>query len=394
MNWRVLPLAELRKKAFAGVLCAASSASIWAQSSPVIDCSPNSVAQLNTGQPSASNAAVDRYWKFKALPAYTGSNPANWGSLGDATIVTSPTASWTSTPGGSASARWIGLDAYGNQPYFDGSNFGNIDAIFQVSFDIASNVSLASFQPSMTFSADNSVVDIFVNGHSQLARGAGTWGLPQAGGANQFNYNGFGNGRWLQIAMQSPDWQLGTNTMSVYVKSSPYAMGFGAAMGGTIACVPNNPPVATPVLSGPVQVGQSVTGTYGYADDESDPENATGTGTSYVLVRSSQPGLTSSAQGTSVQAGATGGAAGQVNYTLAAADVGQYLFYCVTPAASRGASPGVEACSTPLGPISNTVVPPEPQPVKQVPALSAWGLAFGTVMLGLLGVARTRRRNS
>ena len=98
------------------------------------------------------------------------------------------------------------MDAFGSQPYTDGSNFGNIDGLFQVQFNLASTVSLGGFQPSMNYSADNSVVDIFINGKSQLARGAGTWGLPQAGGTNQFNYNGFSTGRWLTIAsMASPD---------------------------------------------------------------------------------------------------------------------------------------------------------------------------------------------
>lgn len=48
-----------------------------AQTPVTIDCSPNSLAQLNTGQPNASNPAIDNRWQFQYLGAYAGSSPAN-----------------------------------------------------------------------------------------------------------------------------------------------------------------------------------------------------------------------------------------------------------------------------------------------------------------------------
>ena len=57
---------------------------VQAQVLPTIDCTPNSVAQLNTGQVSASDPATDLNWKFQYLPTYSGSDPANWGAFGSA----------------------------------------------------------------------------------------------------------------------------------------------------------------------------------------------------------------------------------------------------------------------------------------------------------------------
>ena len=365
---------------------------VQAQTPVTIDCSPNSLAQLNTGQPSAANPAIDGRWRFQYLPAYAGSSPANWGSFGDAAIVTSRNASWTSTPDNSSAAQWIGLNAWGSQPYIDGANFGNIDALFQVQFNLDPSVSLGSFQPSMTYSADNSVVDIFVNGKSQMAHGPGTWNLPQAGTTNQFNYNGFGTNRWLNIAsMASPDWQTGVNTITVYVKSGNPAMGFAAAISGANACVANDAPSAVPAVSGQPEVGQTLTGTYSYADTETDPEDSSSAGTRYQWVRSANASLTQAAQGTVLQSGSTLGAAGTVAYTTQAADDKAYLYYCVTPVAVRGTLVGPEVCSAAFGPIK-TSTPPQPVAAKAVPTLGIWGLLGLSGLMAGWGMARSRRR--
>jgi len=362
-----------------------------AQSPVTIDCSPNSLAQLNTGQPSASNPAIDGRWRFQYLAAYAGSSPANWGSFGDAAIVTSRNASWTSTPANSSTAQWIGLNAWGGQPYIDGANFGNIDGLFQVQFNLDPSVSLGSFQPSMTYSADNSVVDIFINGQSQLARGAGTWGLPQAGSANQFGYNGFGSSRWLTIAMASPDWQAGANTITVYVKSGNPAMGFAAAIAGANACTANEAPSAIPAVNGQPEVGQTLTGSYSYADTETDPEDGSTAGTRYQWVRSANADLTQAAHGTVLQSGNTMGASGTVTYTTQAADDKAYLYYCVTPVAQRGTLVGAEVCSAAFGPIKTTT-PPQPATPKAVPLLDIWALLGLSGLVAGWGLARARKR--
>lgn len=356
---------------------------------PTIDCQPNSLAQLNTGQASSDSPSVDRLWRYQALSAYAGSDPANWGAFGNAYIVNPIVGGWTSTPGGSGAAKWIGASTGGGQPVVAGNTnaWGNVDVLFQVQFNLASTVSLPSFQPIMAFSADNSVVDIFVNGHSQLARGAGTWGLPQAGGANQFNYVGFGFNQWMTInPMTSPDWVHGLNTLTIYIKSSVTAMGFGASMSGSSVCGANAAPTVVPSVAGQVQVGQQLQGTYVYADAESDPEDTSASGTSYQWVSSASTVLTQSSQGTVRATGATMGASGQVSYALQGGDIGQYLYYCVTPRAISGTLVGQEACSAAAGPVRAPIA------ATPVPTLGQWMVALLGGLMAAAAVLGMRRR--
>ena len=60
-------------------------------------------------------------------------------------------------------------------------------------------------------------------------------------------------------------------------------------------------------------------------------------------MRSTDNSVTTAGDNVDAATGATGGS--NQTYTLQAADLGQYLFYCVTPTASTGTSPGAESCS-------------------------------------------------
>jgi len=95
-------------------------------------------------------------------------------------------------------------------------------------------------------------------------------------------------------------------------------------------------------ISGTAQVGQVLTGSYVYSDN--DPEDASGAGTSYRFVRSTDNSVVSTGDNVNTASNTTGGT--NKTYTVQAADAGKYLFYCVTPKASSGLSPGVEACSS------------------------------------------------
>ena len=163
-----------------------------------------------------------------------------------------------------------------------------------------------------------------------------------------------------------------------------------------IPAPPNMAPTVAPVLGGVATVGSSLSGSYTFADAETDAENTTGAGSQFVLVRSAAPGLTASAQGVAVLSGPTTGAA--QSYVLAAADENQYLSYCVTPVAVSGTAQGVEVCSSALGPVSKaTVTPPGPGPTANATPVPVWGM-LGWLMasLGLGGMAagRIRRRAS
>ncbi|MFC3217125.1 hypothetical protein [Comamonas sp. JC664] len=70
---------------------------------------------------------------------------------------------------------------------------------------------------------------------------------------------------------------------------------------------PNVVPTAVPSITGTPQVGSTVTGSYTYADNNSDVENPSGT--TYQFVTSPNPSISSSSDGTVVASGTTGGQA-------------------------------------------------------------------------------------
>ena len=98
------------------------------------------------------------------------------------------------------------------------------------------------------------------------------------------------------------------------------------------------------VISGTAQFGQVLTGAYVYTDADSDAQDVSGSGSTYRFVRSTDASVATPGDNTDVASGTTGGA--NKTYTALAADVGKYLFYCVTPKAVTGLSPGVEVCSS------------------------------------------------
>jgi IPTL-CTERM motif len=102
-------------------------------------------------------------------------------------------------------------------------------------------------------------------------------------------------------------------------------------------------PSATSSISGIAQVGMTLTGSYIYADAESDPEDTSGTGSSYRFIRSTDTSAATTGDNTDVSTGTTSGS--NKMYTILTGDVGKYFFYCVTPKATTGATPGDESCS-------------------------------------------------
>ena len=95
----------------------------------------------------------------------------------------------------------------------------------------------------------------------------------------------------------------------------------------------NAAPVASAVvITGTAKVGVQLSGSYTYSDTESDPQ---GTST-FRWVRNT------------VNSGAGGGTnvATTQNYTPIAGDLGNYLYFCVTPVATSGTTTGTEVCSS------------------------------------------------
>ncbi|MNV14359.1 hypothetical protein D3C71_1050410 [compost metagenome] len=69
-------------------------------------------------------------------------------------------------------------------------------------------------------------------------------------------------------------------------------------------------------------------------------------------------------------------------YTPVAGDVGSFLFFCVTPVAATGATPGLEVCSQ--GSQIGASAP--------IPTLSQWGQILLAGLMALSTFAVVRRR--
>ena len=101
----------------------------------------------------------------------------------------------------------------------------------------------------------------------------------------------------------------------------------------TVGAAPSNAaPVASSVsISGTPQTGTALGSSYGYGDADGDAEGAS----TFRWVRNST--------NTGVSGGSTVGTS--ATYTPVTADVGAYMYFCVTPVATAGTSTGTEACS-------------------------------------------------
>ena len=71
-----------------------------------------------------------------------------------------------------------------------------------------------------------------------------------------------------------------------------------------------------------------------------------------------------------------------MGYTPVAGDMGNFLFFCVTPVAATGATPGLEVCS-PASQIGFA---------SPIPTLSQWGMIILSILMGCFTTAFARRR--
>ena len=72
-------------------------------------------------------------------------------------------------------------------------------------------------------------------------------------------------------------------------------------------------------------------------------------------------------------------------------DVNQYLYYCVTPGAQTGLTPGLEVCTAAVGPVTSVVTPQAP---KAVPSLGQGALMALMSLLAAMGMTRIRTRKA
>lgn len=185
-----------------GGILAGGSAAAWSVSIPGILNATN-----NAGDPAS-------------VPA------ANW----KAAVVAANLAQGAWRPN-AADAAWISQSPDGAQ-----SPDGSIDVFYRIQFNIADAVDPAAFQLSMSFWADNSVAEVWVNGQPQSGLpGVGT--LPQSP-ANPYESTNFTTAATEASYNFSHNWQTGTNTLIVDVKTKPGYVGLLAQFNAVPVCEP------------------------------------------------------------------------------------------------------------------------------------------------------------
>jgi hypothetical protein len=155
-------------------------------------------------------------------PVATGRDPVWESGIGTATGGPASVAAWArSYVGNKAPASWI-ASPFGNANWvsqYPGSHTGNVDIYHRFTFNMAPSVNPATFALKLDFYSDNSVAAIYVNGVLQSVPG-----VPQAP-TNPYFYAGFVAGAAATTNLVS-NWQTGSNTVIVHIKSGAGAQGF------------------------------------------------------------------------------------------------------------------------------------------------------------------------
>jgi uncharacterized repeat protein (TIGR01451 family) len=189
---------------------------------PTVSCTTDA-AVFNTGYGGPSGPLTsgrDTVWESGAGTAAGG--PASVAVWQRAYVGNQAPGTWINSPFGNA--NW-------NSNYNTGQGASNVDVYHRFTFNLAASVVPSLFSLKLDFYSDNSVAEVFVNGVLQTVAG-----VPQ-GGANPYFYAGFVAGAAASATLAS-NWQTGTNTVVVHIKSGPGAEGFLAQTTSTAVCAP------------------------------------------------------------------------------------------------------------------------------------------------------------
>ncbi|WEX10575.1 hypothetical protein [Chelativorans sp. AA-79] len=184
-------------------------------------------AYFNTAYDGAGGmktSGFDNYWQVALTPTpVTGAPPAGltWGA---ATVVSNPPAVYITSPFGNA--NWISNSSTAMHP----NPTVNYDIFYRYQFNLDPAVDPASLDLDMSFYADNSVYQVWVNGVAQNIQSG-------FGGADPYFYGGFGAGG-VAIGSMNGAWQTGFNEIIVHVKSGPGAQAFMAQINSEAICQP------------------------------------------------------------------------------------------------------------------------------------------------------------
>ncbi len=235
---------------------------------------------------------------------------------------------------------------------WDGSKWQNLGYEEQNTAPYASNVTISgSYTTGQTLTGNYTYTDADGNGesgstflwnHANNSSGLNAAAISGAT-AQTYTQQTTDVGKYLQFCV----------TPKSATGASPGVQKCSVWSGPTAAVVANAAPTVSSIsLSGALNVGGTVTGTYAYNDTESDAQNTTATGSTYQwkIAGDSAGANTTNATGTN-NSGATNGT--DKVYVLQASEAGKYIQYCVKPIANTGTTSGIETCSSWSGPVAS-----------------------------------------
>lgn len=190
---------------------------------------------LNTGYDKSgsiipSGGGLDHNWEFGFGTAVGPRSVTHW-----APANVHKHGSWVASP--FSNANWITYN-------HNGSHRKNEIMYFRIRFILNSHFDLNEFLLNMSFYADNSVADVYVNGLPQSIHHPTI--LPQATGSRAYNHVGFSEANRVDLTLQN-DWALCENELSVRVHSGPGFIGFLAQ--NTFNCYEAEIPKYQPQIS-------------------------------------------------------------------------------------------------------------------------------------------------
>lgn len=183
----------------------------WPRIDSKFDASLLNTGYDGTGGAIASGAGTDLQWET-GIGNATGVGSVN--SWIPAFVYRNN--AWASSPFNNA--NWISY-------YNNGRHSGNVILYFRVRFYLNSSINPSNFALNMSFLADNSVNDIYVNGVSQAANHPTLLPQEQGSSSNSYNFRGFDAGKGINISL-SHDWKECENEIIVRVHSGQNYAGF------------------------------------------------------------------------------------------------------------------------------------------------------------------------
>lgn len=241
---------------------------------PVVDCFTGA-SIFNTGM--TDNSGII-YWTVKRTTENVQNNTNNAYYMNptfrDTTAYPPPPGPWQPTsvvlnrPGWhvpTGGALWIshatdGVHGPLNETYLE-------DFYYRFVFVIDNAVNLESFKPQMSFYADDTIYDIYVNGQRVVPR----W-IESIGDYNPWHVQSFMTGQGASYKFDSTWWQHGQNELIVHIRSIGTVQGFLAEFTSESLCEPSltlrktvnggtmTPADFTLVASGPAQTIQGKSG--------------------------------------------------------------------------------------------------------------------------------------